>query len=293
MTAVTATFAATRALYQGTVSLVPTMGFFHEGHLALMRSARSRGDTVVVSLFVNPLQFNDPADLKAYPSDLDRDVSLAAQAGVDVVFAPDLDEVYPEGAVTTVHVPGISEAMEGEHRPGHFDGVATVVSKLLAGLRPDVAVFGKKDAQQLALVRRMATDLRFPTEISGYPTVREIDGIALSSRNVFLSAQDRRRAMGISSGLFAAADLVATGEREAAAIEAQVRTVSPDLPFEYVVLASQDGAMPIRELDRPAFLATACRIGSVRLIDNVALDPDGTADRGVRLVSTSMLYGEG
>ena len=290
MTAVTTTFAAARARYRGSVSLVPTMGFFHEGHLALLRAARSAADTVVVSHFVNPLQFNDPADLDRYPRDFDRDLALAREEGVDVVFAPGVEEVYPEGSVTRVGVPGLADSMEGLRRPGHFEGVATVVAKLFAGLQPERAHFGRKDAQQLALIRRMATDLRFPIEIVSHPTVRESDGLALSSRNVFLSPEDRVTALGISTGLFAAADLAERGERDALVLASAVRSASPGIDFEYVTLATQDGAAALDRLDRPAFLAVAAVVGAVRLIDNVMLDASGSVDRGRRLDSASVIY---
>ncbi len=269
------------------------MGFFHEGHLALMRAAREGADTVMVSLFVNPLQFNDPADLERYPRDFDRDLELARETGVDVVFAPEVGEMYPEGAVTRVNVPGVSESMEGAHRPGHFEGVATVVAKLFAGLQPDRALFGRKDAQQLSLIRRMATDLRFPVEIIGGSTVREPDGLALSSRNVFLAPQDREVALGISRGLFAAADLVEQGVVDSAALVGAVRSASPRVDFEYLQLASQDGAAPIDRLDGPAFLAAAARVGGVRLIDNVMIDGDGSIDRGQRLAEPSVIHERG
>ena len=176
------TFEGTRTLYSGRVGLLPTLGFFHEGHLALMDLLRAQCDTLVVSLFVNPTQFNDPGDFDAYPRDLERDAGLADEHGVDILFVPDADEVYPEGWSTIVEVGRVSQEMEGRHRPGHFIGVATVVAKLFAGLRPDVALFGRKDAQQLAVLRAMARDLRFPVEIVDAPVVREPDGLALEQQ---------------------------------------------------------------------------------------------------------------
>lgn len=269
------------------------MGYFHEGHLALMRAARLVCDTVAVSLFVNPTQFNDPADLSRYPRDFDRDLELAGQEGVDVVFAPAVEEVYPDIPGTRVTVPGLSDAMEGSHRPGHFDGVATVVAKLFAGLGPDRAFFGRKDAQQLALVRRLAADLRFPVEVLGRPTVREMDGLALSSRNVFLTPEARSEGLGMSRGLFHAARLVETGERDAGALIAAVRSAAPGLEFEYVSLASQATAEMLVTLDRAAFLAAACRVGGVRLIDNVMFDAAGRVDVGERLSEPSVIYERG
>lgn len=289
---VTAGFAEARAALEGgTTALVPTMGYLHDGHLSLVSAARRAADRVVMSLFVNPLQFDRQADLERYPRDLDRDAALAEEAGVDVLFAPTVDEMYPAPPRTRVTVPGVSSGMEGIHRPGHFDGVATVVAKLFAGLRPDAAVFGRKDAQQLAVVRRMALDLSFPVEIIGAPTVREADGLALSSRNVFLADSDRDAALGLSAGLFAAAAAVAAGERSAATLEglvaAAVAAAGADL--EYATLADALEAEPIETLDREAFLAVAGRVGMVRLIDNVVLWPDGSADTGVRLDGPSIL----
>ncbi|HSG79483.1 MAG TPA: pantoate--beta-alanine ligase, partial [Acidimicrobiia bacterium] len=189
------------------------MGYLHEGHLALIEAAREGSDTVVVSLFVNPLQFDQASDLARYPRDLERDAALAASAGADILFAPDVTEMYPDEPVTRVRLATLTSTMEGAHRPGHFDGVATVVAKLFAGLRPDRAWFGRKDAQQLVVIGRMAADLSFPVEVVGHPTLREADGLALSSRNVFLSSDEREVALSLSRGLFAAADAVAVGGR--------------------------------------------------------------------------------
>jgi pantoate--beta-alanine ligase len=287
------TFADTRSRYRGKVALVPTMGYFHEGHLALMKAARGAAETVVVSLFVNPLQFNDPADLATYPSDLERDLDLAATVGVDLLFAPTSSSMYPVDPKTRVSVAGVSDRMEGPRRPRHFEGVATVVAKLFAGLRPDFAFFGRKDGQQLAVVKRLTIDLSFPVTIIGQPTLRESDGLALSTRNVFLRPEDRPGALLLSKGLFAAADLAERGQTSAAVLEDAVRTIAEPMELEYVELASQDSAERLAELDRPAFLALAARVGSIRLIDNVALDlvaGDVLADRGIRLGRTSMLY---
>lgn len=293
MTDLVRTFADTRFRYRGKVALVPTMGYFHEGHLALMKAARSAADTVVVSLFVNPLQFNDPADLASYPSDLERDLELASGVGVDLLFAPTMGDMYPVEPKTRVSVAGVSDRMEGPRRPRHFEGVATVVAKLFAGLRPDVAFFGRKDGQQLAVVKRLTADLSFPVTIIGQPTLREADGLALSSRNVFLRPEDRPGALLLCKGLFAAADLAEGGQTSAAVLEDAVRAVADQLEVEYIELASQDAAERLTELNRPAFLAVAARVGSVRLIDNVAFDlmaGEVLADRGVRLNRTSMLY---
>ena len=273
------------------ISLVPTMGYLHDGHVSLVEIGREAGDVAVMSLFVNPLQFDQSADLQRYPRDLERDSEIAAAAGVDVLFVPSVAEMYPTPPRTRVCVDGVSDQMEGRHRPGHFEGVATVVAKLFAGIRPDAAVFGRKDAQQLALVRRMTTDLSFPVEIIGAPTMRSTDGLAISSRNVLLTDDDRTVALGLSSGLFAAAAASAAGERAASELERAVtkQVEAAGGEVEYVALADAFEAEPIESLDREAFLAVAARVGSVRLIDNVVLWPDGSADLGVRLRGPSML----
>ena len=198
---VTKTFAETREASSGVVGLVPTMGFLHEGHMSLIAAARMTSDTVVMSLFVNPLQFDRDADLARYPRDLERDVALATHAGADIVFAPDVEEMYPDEQLTRVMVNRLSDEMEGPNRPGHFEGVATVVAKLFAGLRPRAAYFGRKDAQQLAIVKRMTADLSMPIDVVGVPIVREADGLALSSRNIFLSLGEREAALQLSGGL--------------------------------------------------------------------------------------------
>jgi len=272
------------------------MGFLHEGHLSLAQAARSTNDTVVMSLFVNPLQFSEDDDLDSYPADLARDAELAEAAGVDILFAPAPDEVYPSGPVTSVRVGGLENAMEGASRPGHFAGVALVVVKLFAGTQPDRAYFGRKDAQQLAIVRRMAADLSFPIEVVGCPIVREISGLALSSRNSYLSQDERRAAEVLSRGLMAAADAAEAGERSARSLTDVVWTAvgaEAAIDLEYAVLASADDVEPLDQLDRPAFLALAARVGPARLIDNVHFDgADGrfVADRGIRLEQPSVLY---
>ncbi len=286
------TFEGTRTLYSGRVGLLPTLGFFHEGHLALMDLLRAQCDTLVVSLFVNPTQFNDPEDFDAYPRDLERDARLADEHAVDILFVPDADEVYPEGWSTVVEVGRVSQEMEGRHRPGHFIGVATVVAKLFAGLRPDVALFGRKDAQQLAVLRAMARDLRFPVEIVDAPVVREPDGLALSSRNVRLDRMGHERALAISRGLFQAAEQIDAGERRGDRLEATVQRSVKGLDVDYVMLATQDTMVPIETLDRQAVLAVAATVGSVRLIDNIAIElVDGrfVPDRGLILDAPSRL----
>ncbi|MEN8234737.1 MAG: pantoate--beta-alanine ligase [Actinomycetota bacterium] len=292
------TFAETRALKSGRVGLVPTMGFLHEGHLSLIEAARSDSDTVIVSVFVNPLQFGAGEDLDAYPRELDRDASLAEAAGADVLFAPPLSEMYPDEPLTRVSVASVTDGMEGERRPGHFNGVATVVAKLFAGIAPDRAYFGRKDAQQLVTVRRMTTDLSFPIRIVGAPIVREADGLALSSRNTYLTDDERVAARTISTGILAAADAVKAGERSGRVLEqiaAQSVEGQPGIDLEYATLADQDTAEQIAGIDRPAFLAMTARVGRTRLLDNVHIDrtENGwTPDRGIRLERSSILYKE-
>ena len=292
------TFAEARPKTGSSVGLVPTMGALHEGHLSLVEAAADANEVTVVSLFVNPTQFGEEEDLADYPRDLQRDAELAEKAGADVLFAPANDEVYPRPPLTSVSVHGVSDGMEGDHRPGHFDGVAIVVTKLLAGLRPDRAYFGRKDAQQLAVVAQMAADLSFPVGIVGRPTVRERDGLALSSRNIRLSAAERLAALSLFAGLGAVADAVDRGEGSASALEALARApivAESGATFEYATLASQQDAAPLRGLDAPAFLAVAARVGTTRLIDNVHIDSAGdrwVTDLGSRLDGPSILYGE-
>ncbi len=293
-----ATFADVRKGDRGSVALVPTMGYLHEGHLDLISAARRSSDTVVVSLFVNPLQFNDQTDLAGYPQDLARDAALADKAGADLLFAPAIEEMYAEQPSTSVTVAGVGELMEGDHRPGHFDGVAIVVTKLLAGTQPDRAYFGRKDAQQLVLVTRLGADLSFPVEIIGRPTIRERDGLALSSRNIYLSEAERSAALSLSAGLAVAAAAVEEGQTEAATLEeiaGAVVNAEPGAHLEYVTLASQADASALPTLEVPAFLAVAARVGATRLMDTVHIDRvDGSwvPDLGARLDSPSILYGE-
>jgi len=286
------TFAGTRGMYDGRVGLLPTMGFFHEGHLALMDLLRGHCETLVVSLFVNPTQFDDKGDFAAYPRATERDAGLAAEHEVDILFVPEIEEVYPVGETTIVEVGGVSQEMEGRYRAGHFTGVATVVAKLFAGLQPDIAMFGRKDAQQIAVLRAMVRDLRFPVEVIDAPLVREPDGFALSSRNVRLDRESRERALAISRGLFQAAEQVDAGERRGERLEATVRRSMKGLEVDYATLASKDKMVPIETLDQPAVLAAAAHVGGIRLIDNVTFDwIDGkpVPDRGLILGERSRL----
>jgi pantoate--beta-alanine ligase len=259
------------------------MGALHEGHLSLVRAARSECDLVVVSLFVNPSQFNESSDLERYPRDERRDAELAAEAGADVLFAPSVEEIYPAGFSTAVEVLGLTDVLEGAMRGSeHFRGVTTVVAKLFGMVMPDVAYFGQKDAQQLAVIRRMVSDLDMPVALVAVPTARAADGLALSSRNALLDSEARARAAGLYAALRAAWSLHEDdGETSAerllqAACEALAeRDIEPD----YVALVDASSFQPLSELDREAVLAVAARVGGVRLIDNLPLSPAaGAAD---------------
>jgi len=259
-----------------TIGLVPTMGALHAGHLSLVRAARAENDVVVVSLFVNPTQFNEAADLDAYPRDEARDAAAAAAEGADLLFAPPAEEVYPPGFATTVRIAGVTEHLEGEHRGvGHFEGVATVVCKLLNMAQPDVAYFGQKDAQQAAVIRRLVRDLDIPVRIAVQPTVREPDGLALSSRNVHLKGADRERALALREALDAAAETVAAGERDPHAVERAGRAAMARLGVEaeYVALVRPDDLRPVERVDGDVLVAVAARVGPTRLIDNTILHP--------------------
>jgi pantoate--beta-alanine ligase len=258
-----------------TIGLVPTMGALHAGHLALVAQARAECEVVVVSLFVNPAQFNEASDLAAYPRDEAADGELAAGAGADILFAPAPDEVYPPGFATTVSVGGVTGPLEGEHRgAAHFDGVATVVAKLLNMAQPDVAYFGQKDAQQVAVVHRMVRDLDMPVRIAVAPTVRDSAGLALSSRNARLAADDRDRALALPRALDTVRCLAAGGERDAARLAAAGRAAMADLDIEpeYLALVRPDTFEPVSTLNgQDVLVAVAARVGDVRLIDNTIL----------------------
>ncbi|RMD91563.1 MAG: pantoate--beta-alanine ligase [Alphaproteobacteria bacterium] len=257
------------------VGVVPTMGALHEGHLSLVRAAREGAERVIVTIFVNPAQFNDPDDLKKYPRDLASDLALLAPLGVDAVFAPPVEEVYPPGFATTVHVAGVSEGLCGAGRPGHFDGVATVVAKLFNMTAADRAWFGEKDWQQLQLVRRLARDLDIPVEVIGCPTVREADGLALSSRNRLLSAEARARAPALYRALCDAAAALEAGEAVPAALEPTRRAIlaAGFERVEYLELRAEADMAPLQALTAPARLLVAAWLEGVRLIDNIALAP--------------------
>ena len=290
------TFASVRESTVGSVALVPTMGYFHEGHLSLISAATEAADTTVVSLFVNPTQFGDLSDLEDYPRSEARDAALADKAGADILFVPGYDEVYPS-AETMVSVGVVGDQMEGRFRPGHFGGVATVVAKLFAGVKPDVSMFGNKDAQQLAVVRTMTRDLRFPVHVVGMPTVREEDGLALSSRNTHLGPDDRPAAGALSAALYAVADAFDSGTRDATALISAASSVFSGyhgVDVEYIELADAHTAQPVASVNADSFLAVAARVGGVRLIDNISFDhATGTVERGTVLDRASILYEEG
>jgi pantoate--beta-alanine ligase len=268
------------------VGLVPTMGALHEGHLSLVRAARQRAQFVVASIFVNPTQFGPKEDYSRYPRDLEGDTAKLEGAGADAVFAPTVEAMYPAGEQTRVHVASLTDTLCGPHRPEHFEGVATIVAKLFVLTGPCVAVFGRKDYQQLQVIRRLARDLFLPVEVVGVPTVREPDGLAMSSRNQYLSATERRDALALVEGLRAAHRLFAAGERSGAALRAAVRAPIERVAtsIDYVELADPDALSLIADGatagDR-AVVAIAARIGATRLIDNAVLGednfPGGTA----------------
>ena len=258
------------------IGLVPTMGYYHEGHLSLMRRAREENDVVVVSLFVNPAQFAPGEDFEAYPRDEERDLSLAEAEGVDVLFAPPVDEVYPDGFATTVSVGDLTETLEGDaaqRGPEHFEGVTTVVTKLFNMVGPDVAYFGQKDAQQALVIRKLVRDLDIPVRVEVCPTVRDADGLALSSRNAYLGPEERERALALSRALDAAKAAVAAGTSDAAAVVQAARDeldragVEPD----YLALRSATDLSPVERVNGSTLLAVAARVGRARLIDNAIL----------------------
>ena len=266
------------------IGLVPTMGALHDGHFSLIAQARASCDVVVVSLFVNPTQFDDPADLDAYPRDESADARLAAAGGADVLFAPPAEEVYPEGFATSVRIAGITKPLEGEARGAeHFQGVATVVAKLFNMAQPDVAFFGQKDAQQVAVIRRLVRDLDIPIEIEVGATVREPDGLALSSRNVRLRNGERHQAVALPRALGAARAAIARGERDPNNVVATARAALHDLGVEpeYLALVSPDTFAPVERIDgEPVLVAVAARVGDVRLIDNELIDPPTDTSTG-------------
>ena len=266
---------------EGSLGFVPTMGALHRGHLALVTEARRRARHVAVSIFVNPTQFGPNEDLSRYPRPLEKDLELCREAGVSVVFTPTPAEMYPPGDATRVHVSSLTDALCGPFRPGHFDGVATVVTKLFAATGPSVAVFGRKDYQQLQVVRRLVQDLLLPVEVVGFPTVREPDGLALSSRNVYLTPPERERALSLSQGLASALALFAAGERNAGVLRSSAETCvrAAATRVDYVTLADADNLKPFSDeqgVGQRAVLAIAAFVGTTRLIDNAVFGEDNS-----------------
>ena len=264
------------------VGFVPTMGYMHAGHIALCEAARRECDFVVVSIFVNPLQFAPNEDFSRYPRDLERDLGMLAAAGVDAAFTPSVEEMYPEPMATRVSLPTLSRTLEGAVRPTHFEGVATVVLKLFSIVQPDIAYFGQKDGQQVAIVRRMVQDLRLPLEVHVVPTVREMDGVAMSSRNVYLDAPARLSARRLLQSLHAGRALLEAGERRCAAVEdamAQVLRVDPSVQMDYAAVVDADTLEPRDAVAGHVLVAVAARVGGTRLLDNLMLQVDA---HGVR-----------
>ena len=272
------TRAASRSARQSgkRVGLVPTMGALHEGHVSLVRAAKAQCDFVAVSIFVNPTQFGPQEDLAKYPRSFERDVALLEKEGVDLVFAPSVEEMYPRGAVTWVTVEGMSERLCGRSRPGHFRGVTTVVAKLFHIIEPDKAFFGQKDAAQAAIIRRMVSDLNFPVDIVVCPIVRERDGLAMSSRNVYLDPQQRRSALVLQRSLRRVEELFRKGERDSAQLIAAAKQLfgqEPGVRMDYFEIVDPDTLDAVAEISRPALAAVAAFVGTTRLIDNVVLVP--------------------
>jgi len=256
------------------VGLVPTMGALHAGHVSLIRAARAENAYVVVSIFVNPTQFGAGEDYESYPRPLEKDVAICRQEGVALAFVPTTEEMYPAGFATTVHVAGLTEKMCGVSRPGHFDGVCTVVAKLLGIVQPDAAYFGEKDAQQLAVVRRMTRDLNLAVEIRACPLVRDADGLATSSRNQYLSTRERASALVLGRALAQARQRIEAGERDAASVADGVRRLvgeEPGVALEYVAVVDSDTLADLERIEDRALVALAARVGRTRLIDNVLL----------------------
>ena len=257
----------------GTLALVPTMGALHAGHIALIDEAKRRAERVVATIFVNPTQFNDKDDLARYPRQEPEDVAKLKAAGCDLLWAPSVDDIYPAGFATSVHVSGISDRWEGEHRPGHFDGVATVVAKLLLSVQPDITFFGEKDFQQLAVIRRMATDLNLGVEIAGVSTVRDPDGLALSSRNALLSPSDREKAGGLLSTLADLGGAITRGATVGPAIERAIENLIRNgfEPVDYVAYVDGGTLEPLDGYRVGGRLIAAAFLGGVRLIDNISV----------------------
>lgn len=259
----------------GRIALVPTMGALHAGHMALVADARARADHVVVSIFVNPLQFGQNEDFSVYPRREATDIAMLQAAGVSIVWTPQVSLMYPEGFASNLHVAGVSEGLDGVWRPGHFDGVATVVAKLFNQVRPDIACFGEKDYQQLAVIRRMVADLDLGIEIVGVPTQRDADGLALSSRNAYLDSDQRAQAVALPEALVMTGEAILSGGDVASALlRAEQHLLENGFhSVDYFALCDAESLTPLSRLDRPARLLVAARIGGTRLIDNIAVNP--------------------
>jgi pantoate--beta-alanine ligase len=258
------------------LGLVPTMGALHEGHLSLVRAARAQCDAVAVSIFVNPTQFGPTEDLSKYPRQFDHDCRLLEKEGVEILFAPPVEEIYPDGEVTWVLVEGLSERLDGRSRPGHFRGVTTIVSKLFHIVEPEAAFFGQKDAAQLAVIRRMVLDLNFPIEIVACPIVREPDGLAMSSRNAYLNQEERVRALVLQRSLQKARQQFRAGERSAAKLISAAKEVfarEPQVVLDYFEVVDPDTLDPVERISQETLVAVAAYVGCTRLIDNLVLHP--------------------
>lgn len=277
LTTIQDTRAACRhARERGVLGLVPTMGALHEGHLSLVRAARAQSDAVAVSIFVNPTQFGPNEDFARYPRNLESDCALLEKEGVDLVFAPSPEEIYPGGTVTWVTVEGMSERLCGRSRPGHFRGVTTVVSKLFHIIEPEIAFFGQKDAAQVAIIRRMVRDLNVPVRIEVCPIVREPDGLALSSRNAYLNPAERKSALVLYRTLQRGKELFETGERNAGKLTAaakQIFATEPEAKLDYFEIVDPDTLEPMPSIVKPTLAAVAAFVGRTRLIDNIILEP--------------------
>jgi pantoate--beta-alanine ligase len=258
------------------ISFVPTMGFLHEGHLALVRKAKELGDKVVVSIFVNPLQFGPSEDFREYPRDLERDKKLLQKEGVDALFVPNAEEMYPPDFQTYVEVTKLTKGLCGAFRPGHFKGVTTVVLKLFNIVQPDIAIFGEKDYQQLQVIKQMVKDLNLDIKIVGHPTVRETDGLAMSSRNTYLSPLEKKSALSLYKALLLAEKLIKEGEKEAKKIKKELEEFIYSFPFtrvQYIELVDPETLEPVEIIDKPVLCALAVYVGKARLIDNKIIVP--------------------
>ena len=259
------------------LALVPTMGALHAGHVALIAAAKARADRVAATIFVNPMQFGAGEDLDRYPRREQADAEMLEQAGCDLLWLPAVDDIYPRGFATTVSVSGLSARWEGEARPGHFDGVATVVARLLLTVRPDIALFGEKDFQQLAVIRRMATDLGLGVEIAGVPTVRDADGLALSSRNTYLSVDERSRAVALPNALNSARHAIVSGEPVAATLASARQSIeAAGFKIDYIALVDAASLEPVDTPHGTMRLLAAATIGGTRLIDNIPVEVDAS-----------------